>query len=209
MKVNIYSRLIAATLGMDKDFCERIGQVASIHDIGKVSIPHILKLNRPLNETEYAEMTSHTVYGGLMIQQMFSEVDERDLTLEMACTIALCHHQKWDGSGYPKMVTKQGEVLDAGQLENLQSTELRPLKETEIPIECRIVSLADVYDALRSVRPYKRAFSHDEACVIIARDDRTGKYGEDFFGPDLMEIFAAIHLQFRDIHAELSEYNII
>ncbi len=199
LRVNEYARLVSAELGMDADFCRGIGQVAAIHDIGKVAIPHIIKLERPLDRDEWRKMERHTIIGAQIIDQMLAGSSHRDPRLLMARNIALHHHQRWDGSGYPALCLDSGKLVDISQSSPISSSGLSPLRGEQIPLEGRIVTLADVYDALRSSRPYKPPFSHEKTMAIMRRDDRTGKSGQQAFGPDLMAILEKHQDDFADI----------
>jgi GAF domain-containing protein len=161
-RVNEYSFMLAKRLGMPEAFCDEIHYSAQLHDIGKLSIDHaILKKRDRLTAAERAEMDSHPEYGYRILIQ-----SDR---LKMAADIARCHHEKWDGTGYP-----------------------RGLKGRQIPVAARIVQLADIYDALRSTRPYKPGFSHDQARkVILQGDERINPSAQ--FAPDLLNLFAACH----------------
>nr|MDA3948985.1 HD domain-containing protein [Spirochaeta sp.] len=111
-RVNDYSRHIAQTLGMHPRVQNEIGIVAAMHDIGKVAIPHLIKLPRALSAAEREQMQLHTVYGAQIIDRMRRATDEEDSRLAMAHRIALHHHQQWNGSGYPALVNATGTVVD-------------------------------------------------------------------------------------------------
>ncbi len=129
-----FSRLIAEGLGMDRDFCDAVMTAAPMHDIGKLGTPdHILLKPGRLTEEEMVVMRRHAAIGAHILSGSSSPL------LELARTIALHHHEHFDGSGYPD-----------------------GLRGTQIPIAARIVAVADVFDALTSVRPYKRAWTLDE-----------------------------------------------
>ncbi|WP_448204579.1 HD-GYP domain-containing protein [Azospirillum sp. sgz302134] len=134
-----YSRLIAVRLGLDPDECDRIAQAAPMHDIGKIGIPDaiLLKPGR-LTAAEMEVMRQHTVIGHSVLQG-----SEHPL-INQAAEIALAHHEKFDGTGYP-----------AG------------LKGEAIPLACRIVAVADVFDALTTARPYKRPWPLEEAKAFL------------------------------------------
>ncbi len=203
LRVNEYARLVANDLGMDSDFCRGIGQVAAIHDIGKVAIPHIIKLERKLSKDEWRIMERHTLIGAQIIDQMLAGSSHIDSRLLMARNITLHHHQRWDGSGYPALALPSGEITDISHSSPINFSDLRPLKGEQIPLEGRIVTLSDVYDALRSSRPYKPAFSHEKTMAIMRKDDRTGKNGDAIFGPDLMAILEKRQDDFADIFQDL------
>lgn len=151
-RVCMYSELLARGLGLDESTCVKIGRFASLHDVGKVGIPdQILKKPGRLTEEEWVEMRRHTIYGYELLRLAGTDV--------IAQNIALCHHEKWDGTGYPY-----------------------GLRAETIPIEARIVTLADVYDALLSKRCYKDAFPLAMAEEIIRKD--TGRH----FDPSVVAV---------------------
>ena len=140
-----YTRLIAEALGLSEDACDLIEHSAPMHDIGKIGIPdQILKKPGPLSAEEWDEMRRHTQYGYEILR------DSPSKYLQTGAVIALSHHEKFDGSGYPSGL--------AGDL---------------IPIEARIVALADVFDALVSVRPYKDAWPLEQALNLLHRESGT------------------------------------
>lgn len=173
-RVNEYSYVLASKLGMPEDFCDEIRYSAQLHDVGKMSVDAaVLKKRGKLTETERIEMDRHPEYGYQILRQ--------SPRLGMAAEIALCHHEKWDGTGYPNR-----------------------LKGDEIPIAARIVQVADVYDALRDSRPYKKDFDHDHARrVILSGDDRLDAAGH--FDPRIAAVFAANHADFDRIWRELHD----
>jgi HD-GYP domain-containing protein (c-di-GMP phosphodiesterase class II) len=145
---------------------------AMLHDVGKVGIPDtILKKPGKLSDQEYDIMKWHTVYGGRLFNNQTSHLDA------MSFDIALNHHEKWNGKGYP------------GKIEDIMSVEMKtgvPKKTDEIPLSARIVALADVYDALSSKRPYKESWSDDQILETIRSE--SGKH----FDPELVETFFKI-----------------
>ncbi len=203
LRVNEYAKLVAGEIALGRNFCRSIGQVAAIHDIGKVAIPHIIKLERRLHGDEQGKMKRHTIIGAQIIDQMLAGSNQPDPRMLMARNIALHHHQRWDGSGYPALRLPSGETADISHSSPINFSELKPLKGEDIPVEGRIVTLADVYDALRSPRPYKPAFSHQKAMTIMRRDDRSGKSGAQIFGPDLMAILEKRQDDFAEIYETL------
>lgn len=134
-----YSRTLAAALGKDAEFQALIRKAAPLHDVGKIGTPdHILLKPSRLTPEEMAVMRQHPTIGWQILREHRSPV------LQMGATIAWTHHEKWDGSGYP-----------------------RGLAAEAIPIEGRIVAVADVLDALLSVRPYKPAWEPEAARTFI------------------------------------------
>lgn len=188
-RVNDYSRILAAALGLPGDQVDTIGVVAAMHDIGKVAIPHIIKLPRALTEEERREMQMHTVYGAQTIDRMRRATTEPDPRLDTAYQIALHHHQRWNGTGYPGLIDDRGEFVDPVLRGAANYRSLRAPASDDIPLAARIVSLADTYDALRSARQYKPALSHEDAVALMCEDDRTGHTGPEMFGPALFETF--------------------
>lgn len=149
-------------------------QAAPLHDIGKVAVPdHVLFKPGPLTRDEFEIIKDHTTLGADIIRKTEKIVGDNPL-LKIAEEIACYHHEKWDGSGYP-----------CG------------FKGEEIPLSARLMSIADVYDALISERPYKKAFTHEQAVgIILHGDDRTRP---EEFDPKLLRCFERIHPQFNQI----------
>ncbi len=145
-RMSRYSRLIGQELaqefGLTDEYIEHVYLFAPMHDIGKIAIPdHILLKAGPLTEEEWATMRSHPKQGLEMVNFMVEEFDLDRLThVDMLRNIVYCHHEWVDGSGYP-----------------------RALRGDDIPLEARIVTTADIFDALTSRRPYKEAWSNDAA----------------------------------------------
>jgi len=143
---------------------------SQLHDVGKIAVKdEILKKNGKLTEEEFAEIKKHPLCGEEIIAKIKQNTTEHEF-LEHARTFALSHHEKWDGSGYPK-----------------------GLKGQEIPLQGRLMAIADVYDALVSDRPYKKALSHQDAVKIIS--DSSGTH----FDPDLVDVFLEISDKFNEI----------
>ena len=155
MRMSRYSALIARAMGFPEKFCENILLASPMHDIGKLGVPDAI-LGKPatLDREEWEEMRKHTLYGAEILKGSENEL------IRMSEKIALCHHEKYDGSGYP-----QG------------------LKGEDIPIEGRITALADVFDALTSKRVYKEKYALEETLKII----REGKGRH--FDPRVVEAF--------------------
>jgi response regulator RpfG family c-di-GMP phosphodiesterase len=146
---------------------------AMLHDLGKIAIPDLI-LQKPgkLEGKEFAIMKYHTVYGARLFENPHSDLDV------MCAEIALNHHERWDGHGYP------GKIRDVFA----DSVHFGPGKqEEEIPLAARIVALADVYDALVSKRVYKESLPEEETLAIIR--EQAGQQ----FDPDVVAAFFAIH----------------
>jgi putative two-component system response regulator len=174
-RVNRYSRSLAEALLADSEypevnaeFVENIGFLAAMHDVGKIGTPDdILNKAGKLEPWEWEVMKEHTINGAYIMANYPNP---------MAKDIALRHHERWNGSGYPHGI---GEKL--------------------IPLCARIVAITDVYDALRMQRPYKEALSHDEAKTIIV--EKRGRH----FEPFLVDRFLSVEDRFREIFDELRE----
>jgi HD-GYP domain-containing protein (c-di-GMP phosphodiesterase class II) len=144
-----------------QEFLKNLSDAALLHDIGKVGIKdNILFKTGKLNDTEFDEMKMHVAIGKKMLQDIIDRFQIKPQFLVMARNIAAHHHEKFNGKGYPE-----------------------GLKKEEISLEARIFALADVYDALRSKRPYKGEIPHDEAIKIILAER-----GEHF-DPDVVDAF--------------------
>ena len=183
-RTKMYLRLLAEHLSghakfkslLEGETIELLHKSAPLHDIGKVAVADAILLKPgKLNEAEFEEMKKHTVYGRDAIM-----VSERKLGnnsfLKYARIIAYTHHEKWDGSGYP-----------------------RGLRGEETPIPGRLMAVADVYDALVSKRPYKKPFSHSKAVSIMLEGRGT------HFDPDVADAFQLLADEFRQIALDLSE----
>ena len=153
MRMAHTSRLLAVTMGMDEEFCDTVEQAAPMHDIGKIGIPDsILQKAGPLSIEERKVMERHARIGYEILR------DSPSHFLQTGATIAWCHHERFDGTGYP-----------------------RGLKGSAIPTEAAIVALADVFDALLSDRPYKKAWSMERTLDYIVNE--RGKQ----FSPDCVD----------------------
>lgn len=203
-RVNKFSELAAELYGMDEKFCKAIGQVASVHDIGKVAIPHIIKLERKLKKEEVLEMNMHPIYGAQIIARMMSGAS-REYKFDMAYRIALNHHQMWNGKGYPSILNKKGDIVDLASRHHEDYTSFESPTGSDIPLEALFVSLADKYDALRSPRHYKPAFTHKKTVSILQLDDRSGVSGEHVFGDKIMQLFMDNQLKFNEIYESMKD----
>ncbi len=158
LRMSHYARLLAQKIGLSPEVVELIFQAAPMHDVGKIGIPDaVLRKPGKLNEEEWAVMRQHPAIGAGIIGKHNSPL------LQTAFDVAISHHEKWDGSGYPKGLSGEN-----------------------IPIAGRIVALADVFDALTSERPYKKAWTLTEAMNFIR--EQSGKH----FDPNLAEAFLEI-----------------
>jgi len=168
-RISYYSRELAGLLGMDAEFVDNIFFASPMHDIGKIGIPdHILLKPGSFTPDEWEIMKGHTLIGASILGNSKSPY------LEMGAEIALNHHERWDGGGYPN--GKRGEA---------------------VPLSARIMNICDIYDALRSKRPYKSAFDHPKSVDIIARGD--GRIAPEHFDPVILAAFRQNHASFRDI----------
>ena len=155
---------------------EIILQSCQLHDVGKISVKHdVLFKPGALTPEEFDEIKKHTTFGEEIIIHLKQKTTDSDF-LEYARVFAISHHEKWDGSGYPKGLS--GE---------------------EIPLLGRMMAVADVYDALVEARPYKEPLPHEEAMKIIL----AGKGSH--FDPTLVDLFAVIHTEFEKIAIERAD----
>jgi putative two-component system response regulator len=169
-RLSFYAAEIGHALGMSETDVELLLYASPMHDIGKIGIPdNILFKKDKLTPEEWEVMKTHPLIGYEILK------DSNAPVLKMGSVIALYHHERWDGSGYP-----QG------------------LKGAAIPLEARILSLVDVYDALRSKRHYKEPFDHETACKIMLEGD--GRVKPEHFDPHLLEIFRKVSLQLAKIY---------
>jgi putative two-component system response regulator len=174
VRVNFYSKRLSEEIfqsknpkynRVDADFIDNIGFLASMHDVGKIGTPDdILNKEGPLSDWEWSVMREHTKNGAFILSTYPNP---------MAKEIALSHHERWDGSGYPYQL--------AGEM---------------IPLAARIVTIADVYDALRMVRSYKPGFDHGVTMEKMIEGRETQ------FDPFLIDVFASVEDDFRKIFDE-------
>lgn len=174
-RIRIYVTILAKHLGqrfkwIDEQYIANLGLASSLHDIGKVAIPDNILLKPGRFEPEERKvMETHAERGGECLQAIGERLGENDF-LQLSRDIAFAHHEKWDGSGYPFQVSGES-----------------------IPLSARIVALADVYDALRSRRPYKDPMPHEKAKQIILEGDGS------HFDPQLVEAFLACEEEFQSV----------
>ncbi|RME22752.1 MAG: HD domain-containing protein [Deltaproteobacteria bacterium] len=167
-RMSMYSAILAGELGWNKQQQELMLYAAPMHDIGKIGIPDAI-LTKPgkLTEEEFRTIQSHTEIGARILSG-----SDADL-LQLSELVALCHHEKWNGTGYP-----------------------RGLKGKDIPQAGRIVAVADVFDALSSDRCYRRAMSLEQTYDIIRGDSGT------HFDPECVEALARVLDRFHEIHGQ-------
>lgn len=171
IRMSHYSRILALAAGLGEVVAEELFNAAPMHDIGKIGTPDAVLLKPgALDADEWAVMQQHVLMGAKILGEHDSHL------LQMARRIAYCHHEKYDGSGYPEGIA--GEA---------------------IPIEARIVAIADVFDALTSVRPYKKAWTVEDAVALLLREK--GKH----FDPVLVDLFIGqlpAILEIKELYAE-------
>jgi len=192
LRVGYFTRELSRTLGLDDEFSETVFLAAPLHDIGKIGIPDSILLKPgKLTDVEWITMRRHTEFGAQILRSKFVDpravLDEQHLPGSLsqtvsdglmltAANIALNHHERWDGSGYPNGIS--GE---------------------EIPIEARLTTIADVYDALSSVRPYKPAFPEEKVLSIMREGVGTQ------FDPTVFDAFERSLDVFRSIQRSLRD----
>ena len=155
IRMSHYSRVLALAAGFSEAQAEELLNAAPMHDVGKIGIPDaVLRKPGKLDGEEWEVMKQHAQIGADIIGEHPSGLQR------MAREIALNHHEKWDGSGYP-----------------------RGIGGAEIPVEARIIAIADVFDALTSERPYKKAWPVEEAVQLLR--EQSGRH----FDPELVELF--------------------
>lgn len=183
-RIREYAKLLADEMSklpkykeyITAEYIQDIYHSSILHDIGKVGIPDAILLKPgPLTDDEFQQIKQHTTFGGDAINSIESKLEGRSF-LDLGKRIAYNHHEKWNGSGYPK-----------------------GLKGEAIPLSARIVSLADVYDALTTRRFYKEAFSHAKAKGIII------EMKDDAFDPEIVDAFLRREADFDKIRAEKME----
>ncbi len=174
-RIGEYAAALASELGWTPEWCEMIRLAAPLHDVGKVGMRDAVLLKEgPLDDAELRHMREHPETGYRILSVSGYP------TMKMAARIARCHHERWDGTGYP-----------------------RGLKGSEIPIEASITTLVDVYDALRSERPYKPAFDHDKVMDIIVNGD--GRTDPRHFRPDVLAAFQGAQYKMAEIFDQLKD----
>jgi putative two-component system response regulator len=176
-RLSHYAKSVALNIGWDITRAQGLFAIAPMHDVGKIGVPDaVLGKQGPLSDEEWEAIKQHPLLGASLLSGSASPL------LEMAKEVALTHHERWDGSGYP-----------CG------------LKGEQIPITGRIVMLCDLYDALRSRRPYKPAFSHIKTLDIMLNGNERTK--PTHFDPNLLEVFREMHPQFDEIYSTVKDPN--
>ena len=171
LRIAKYSRAIACTLGLPPGRCEEIELASPMHDIGKIGVPDAILLKvGPLTPEELALMQIHTVIGYEILR------DSPSRHIQLGAVIALNHHEKFDGTGYPSR-----------------------LKGDAIPLSARIVAIADVYDALTTARPYKQPWPQEEVMEHI--QEQSGQH----FDPECVEAFVASMERIEGIQSALRD----
>ena len=171
IRMSKMSKVLGEAAGMDQETADTLLNASPMHDIGKIGIPdRVLLKPGKLDAEEWEIMQTHAAIGGVMLGGHPSPL------LTMAKEIALTHHEKWNGAGYPK-----------------------GMKEEEIPLPGRVCALADVFDALTSERPYKKPWSIEDTVSEI--DNQKGVH----FDPQLVELFHTVLEQFVSIKKEYRE----
>lgn len=171
IRMSHYARILALAAGFSERYAEKLFNAAPMHDIGKIGTPDAILLKPgKLDQPEWTLMQQHVLMGAEILGEHDSPL------LQMARTIALHHHEKYDGSGYPYQIA--GEA---------------------IPIEARIVAIADVFDALTSIRPYKKAWTVEDAIALLQQEK--GKH----FDPELVDLFIAQLPEILEIKTRYAE----
>nr|WP_199405181.1 MULTISPECIES: two-component system response regulator [Corallincola] len=171
VRMSHYSRILAVAVGMNEADADLLKAAAPMHDIGKIGIPdRVLQKPGKLDAEEWEVMQSHAVIGGEILGD-----DESEL-LKLAKLVALTHHEKWNGKGYPNGL--------AGE---------------DIPLEGRIVAIADVFDALTSERPYKKGWSVEDAIALLEKE------AGEHFDPRLVKLFVAELPKVLEVKASFSD----
>lgn len=173
-----YCKLIAKGLAelseeysyLNSEYIDIIYNASSLHDVGKIGIPDAILLKPgKLTPDEHDIIKTHTLIGSKALEDVFKYYPKNEL-VRVGIEITRWHHEKWDGTGYPDKLS--GE---------------------QIPLSARIMALADVYDALKTERQYKKAFSHEECCDIILNKS------EGVFDPKIIVVFNNIHQEMHDM----------
>lgn len=176
LRVSRHVEFFALAAGYSPADSRVIAYSSQLHDVGKIHTPReILRKTGPLDAPEAKLMRQHTLQG----ERIIGDAPR----LAVARKIAGCHHENWDGSGYP-----------------------RKLAGRDIPREARLVKIVDVYEALRAERPYKPPYSHETACQVLLNGDARVN-PQLHFDPELLSLFLSMHGEFQRIHAEIRDWS--
>ncbi|HBZ56169.1 MAG TPA: two-component system response regulator [Syntrophobacteraceae bacterium] len=174
-RIGQFTRILAQHLGMEKAFVESIAAASPLHDVGKIGIPDAILLKPGmLTVDEWQVMQTHTVIGATILGESNWPL------IRLGREIALSHHERWDGGGYP-----------------------HGTKGDTIPLAARITNICDQYDTLRSPRAYRAARDHREAVYVITKGDQRTR--PEHFDPQVLEAFEAHAEQFRELFEQYSD----
>ena len=170
-RIGHYAKTLAKLAGAKQEYIDILFYASALHDIGKLAISDsILQKQGPLTNDEFDTMKQHTVIGKSILSNASISP-----YLKLGAEVAMTHHERWDGTGYPN-----------------------GLSGTDIPLGGRIVAICDVYDALRSPRPYKPAFAHEKTIAIMRHGD--GRTQPEHFDPKLLRLFLSNEQLFANIY---------
>lgn len=168
-RIGLFAGIVARAMERPATFIEAISYASPMHDIGKVGIPDSILLKQgPFTPEEFKVMMTHSSIGANILHGSMRE------NLRMASVVALTHHERWDGSGYPN-----------------------GLKAAEIPVEGMIAMICDQYDAIRSKRPYKKPIGHDDAIAILSKGD--GRTRPEHFDPRVLGAFLEVQMEIKAV----------
>jgi len=171
LRMSHYSRILGKAIGMTDEDSNQLQHASAVHDIGKIGIPDAILLKPgKLDQEEFEMMKTHSVIGAKLLADIDSDL------CRLAEIIALTHHEKWNGKGYPNGISG-----------------------SDIPLEGRIVAVADVFDALTSVRPYKNAWPVEDAINLLIREK--GQH----FDPEIVDLFLENKQEILEIKRKYAE----
>ena len=174
--VQVFAKHLRFAKNYDNKFLKLVTKAAPMHDLGKIAVDDaVLRKNGKFTDEEYDKMKAHSAEGARIVKSILEGVEEEEF-VNIATNVAHYHHEKWDGSGYPEKISGEN-----------------------IPLEARIMALADVFDALVSKRCYKEAFTYDKAFGII--EESLGSH----FDPELGRIFIECREELEELYSSLPE----